>query len=153
MGKPEISSEEEPPEEVDDANVKKTKPSKKRNIRSAALPKNLPLRTEIIDPEEVLRDPTAWRLIKEDPRDWLEKDPGYFYLVRKIYRTYVPINVIQPKARLSPHRLRPPSLKMAFGDQDFSVKFSATSSSTTCHTTDSKNSIPIALGFTSPNKR
>ena len=91
-GKLETSSEEEPPEEEDDANAKKTKPSKKRNIRAAALPKDLPVRTEIIDPEEVLRDPTAWRLIKEDPRDWLEKDPGYFYLIRKIYRTYVPID-------------------------------------------------------------
>jgi len=39
------------------------------------------VRTEVIAPEEVLRDPTAWRLIQEDPRDWLEKDPGYFLLV------------------------------------------------------------------------
>jgi transposase len=91
-GKPETSSEEEPPEEEGDAHAKKSKPVRTRKTRAAALPKDLPVRTEVIDPEEVLRDPTAWRLIDEDPREWLEKDPGYFYLIRKIYRTYVPLD-------------------------------------------------------------
>jgi len=108
VGKSETSSREEAPEEEDGTNVKKTQPSKKRDIRVAALPKDLPVRTEIIEPEEILRDPAAWRLINEDPRDWLEKDPGYFYLIRKIYRTYVPINdPVEAKALTEP---APPTL-------------------------------------------
>lgn len=105
-GKPETSSEEEQPEEEDDA--KKVRKIKKRKTRSAALPQDLPKRTEIIDPEEVLRDPAAWRLINEDSREWLEKDPGYFYLIRKIYRTYVPVSdLTQGKALTAP---APPTL-------------------------------------------
>jgi len=49
-GKLETSSKEEPPEEEDDANVKKSKARKARKIRAAALPKELPVRTEIIEP-------------------------------------------------------------------------------------------------------
>lgn len=102
-GKPAPSSEDESPEEGDAANAKKNRPGKKRNTRAAALPKDLPVRTEVIDPEEVLRDPAAWRLIDEDPREWLEKDPGYFYLIRKIYRTYVPLNdPVEGKALTAP---------------------------------------------------
>lgn len=44
-GKLETSSEEESPEEGDDANAKNNRPGRKRNTRAAALPKNLPVRT------------------------------------------------------------------------------------------------------------
>lgn len=74
LGKPETSSEEEQPEEEDDA--KKVRKKSNRKTRSAALPQDLPTRTEIIDPEEVLLNPTEWRLINEDPVSGLKRSPA-----------------------------------------------------------------------------
>ena len=90
LGKPQTSSEDAP-EEGDDAKkaVKKRKP-RHRKARAEALPEHLPVHTTFIDPKEYLQNPEAWRLLKEEPRRHLGKDPGTFYIEERIYRTWVP---------------------------------------------------------------
>jgi len=64
--------------------------TRKRPIRAGRLPDNLPRVTEVVTPPEVLADPGRWKLLGEDERKWLEKEPGHFYLRVKVYQTYVP---------------------------------------------------------------
>lgn len=98
LGKPEASSEN-PPEE--DTNEPPKAPDKtttrRRKTRSEKLPEGLEIRTTYIDPAEYLKNPAAWRLLKEEPRRHLGKDPGTFYIQGK--------NL----PHLGSHRLRPRS--------------------------------------------
>ena len=64
--------------------------SRQRPIRASRLPEHLPRVTEIVTPPEVLDDPDKWKLLSEDERKWLEKQPGYIYYRVKVYQTYVP---------------------------------------------------------------
>ena len=63
---------------------------KKRRIRRARLPENLPIVVikEII-PKEVQDAPEEWREIGQEHSDQLEKEPGYFYIRRIVRRKYV----------------------------------------------------------------
>jgi len=90
LGKPETSSEDESPEEEDDAKKPKKIPRKTRKIRGQKIPGNLPIKTEHHDPEEYHDNPNAYRLLKEERRESLGKVPGYFYRKIDIYRTWVP---------------------------------------------------------------
>lgn len=63
---------------------------RRRPIRAAKLPENLPRVTERVTPPEVLAEPGKWKLLGEEERKWLEKEPGHFYLRVKVYGTYVP---------------------------------------------------------------
>ena len=65
---------------------------RKRPVRADRLPENLPRVTEVVTPPEVLADPESWKLLGEDERKWLEKEPGHFYLRVKVYQTYVPVD-------------------------------------------------------------
>jgi hypothetical protein len=92
LGKPETSSENPSEEENDqDPKAPAKRTPRRRKTRSEKLPDGLDIRTTYIDPEEYLKDPTAWRLLKEEPRRHLGKDPGIFYIQEKIYRTWVPL--------------------------------------------------------------
>lgn len=100
LGKPETSSED-PSEEENNETPKapgKTK-TRRRKTRSETLPEGLETRTTYIDPVEYLKNPAAWRLLKEEPRRHLGKDPGTFYIQEKIYRTWVPIDFDQTQAK------------------------------------------------------
>ncbi|YCM44740.1 IS66 family transposase [Verrucomicrobiaceae bacterium 227] len=95
------TSSEEAPEEVNNDTHEapaKTKP-RTRQTRSENLPDGLPIRTTYIDPAEYLKNPTAWRFFKEEPRRHLGKDPGTFYIEEKIYRTWVALDANQNGAK------------------------------------------------------
>ncbi len=91
-GKDESSDGVDAPAEDNDESAKTTtRKGRKRPIRAERLPDDLPRVTEIVTPPEVLADPGKWKLLGEEERKWLEKEPGHFYLRVKVYQTYVPI--------------------------------------------------------------
>lgn len=100
LGKPETSSENRPEEEDNEPQEapRKTK-TRRRQTRSEALPEGLEIRSSYVDPPEYRENPAAWRLLKEEPRRHLGKDPGTFYIEEKIYRTWVPIDTDQIQAK------------------------------------------------------
>jgi len=100
-GKPEASSEEDQGPEEEPKSTDSKKPKKRHPIRTQRLPKHLPVRTQIITPSDVLLNPEKWRLLSTDQRDQLEKEPGYFYINRRIYENYVPVEETHEKAVLS----------------------------------------------------
>ena len=60
-------------------------PAKRRRpVRAAKLPADLPVVVEEIIPEEVLAAPGDYRRIDAETSDRLEKEPGYFYLRRTV---------------------------------------------------------------------
>jgi len=83
-------------EDSDESEKTTTRSTRRRPIRAERLPENLPRVTEIVTPPEVLADPGKWKLLSEEERKWLEKEPGYFYLRVKVYQTYVPIDEALP---------------------------------------------------------
>lgn len=91
-GKAESSDGVDTPAEDDESEKTPARRVRKRPIRSQRLPEDLPRETEIVVPPEVLADPGKWKLLGEEERKWLEKEPGHFYLRVKIYQTYVPID-------------------------------------------------------------
>jgi transposase len=100
LGKPETSSEDPAEEENNDTQkVTKKKDPRTRKTRSENLPDGLEIRTTYIDPKEYLQNPSAWRLLKEEPRRHLGKEPGTFYIQEKIYRTWVPLDANENEAK------------------------------------------------------
>ena len=95
-GKEESSGGADAPAEDDESEKTPTRKKRKRPIRAERLPEHLPRVTEIVIPPEVLADPGKWKLLSEDERKWLEKEPGHFYLRVKVYQTYVPIDGVLP---------------------------------------------------------
>jgi transposase len=81
-----------PAEDNDESEKTRTRKKRKRAIRSGRLPEDLPRVSETVTPPEVLADPDKWKLLSEEERTWLEKEPGHFYLRVKVYQTYVPLD-------------------------------------------------------------
>jgi transposase len=64
----------------------------KRRVRAQRLPENLPVRTEVVEPTVVSRQPGSWRRIGEEVSRQLEREPGYFYLRETVRPKYVRID-------------------------------------------------------------
>lgn len=56
------------------------------------LPEHLPVREEVLDPEEVLAAPHQWRHIGEEVSEQLDYTPGYFSKRRLVRRRFVRID-------------------------------------------------------------
>lgn len=67
-------------------------PKGERKTREDRLPANLPERVETIIPEAVKANPEAWRQCGQEEKVQLEKEPGYFYLLRTIRPKFVPVD-------------------------------------------------------------
>jgi transposase len=87
LEKPEAPSE---PEAEEEKQKEKTK-SGPRPQRKNKLPANLPERVEEIIPEEVKANPELWRRMAQDETEYLEKEPGYFYIKKVVRPKFVRI--------------------------------------------------------------
>lgn len=93
-GKDESSDGADAPEEDNESGeeAKAKREGCRRPIRKDRLPENLPVRTEEVVPAYVQADPEAWRDAGFEERFQLEKEPGYFYLRRIVYRKFAPVD-------------------------------------------------------------
>lgn len=93
-GNQDSSSDADAPEEQSQSTGSPNPKSDKRprKIRKDRLPENLPVRTEEIIPEFVQANPDGWRNCGFEEKTQLEKEPGYFYLLRTLRLKYVPID-------------------------------------------------------------
>jgi transposase len=92
---------EEPESKKDDAPVAgtellagATKPPRKVRVSPSRprIPEHLPVREEVIDPEEVKACPQKWRLIGEEVTERLDYRPAQFLKHRLIRRKFVPLD-------------------------------------------------------------
>lgn len=94
--KPEASPESTSGPEAAGEPKEEAKPKKSRPIRKAKLPDTLPVvMGREVDPPEVLFNPEGYIRVGERVVDRVEKDPGYFYLLRDVYPIYSPKNAPQ----------------------------------------------------------
>jgi len=93
-GKDEASDVADEPEGDNQSDEKQKGKGEKarRPIRKNRLPGHLPVRDEEVVPACVQADPEAWREAGFEERFQLEKEPGYFYLRRILYRKFVPVD-------------------------------------------------------------
>ena len=78
-----------------------------RRTRRSRLPENLPVVEREIVPPEVAAEPGKWRRVGEDTCERLEKEPGYFLIVREVRGRYVRLDdpVLPPVCAPAPKRL------------------------------------------------
>lgn len=87
------SNDEAVPEDKAPAAANDKEPKRERRTRSRRIPENLPVVVKEVDaPAEVLADPSAWRKTSCETNDQLEKEPGYFYVLRTVRWRYVPVD-------------------------------------------------------------
>ena len=90
------------------------KPAKRRREREARVPEHLPTVDEVIEPQEVIAAPAAWRHIGEEVTEQLDYQPARFLRRRIIRRKYVkreephqapiiaPLNTLQERSIAAP---------------------------------------------------
>jgi len=80
---------------------------KRKPSRKARLPEDLPVVEREIVPPAVAAEPEKWRRVGEDTCERLEKEPGYFYIVREKRGKYVRLDdpVLPPVCAPAPKRL------------------------------------------------
>jgi transposase len=93
---------------------KDTAKIKPRKEREARVPAHLPAVDEVIEPDEVVADPEAWRSIGEEITEQLDYKPARFFRRRIIRRKYVkrdepyqapiiaPLNTLQERSIAAP---------------------------------------------------
>jgi transposase len=93
---------------------KDTAKIKPRKEREARVPEHLPAVDEVIEPDEVVADPEAWRLMGEEITEQLDYKPARFFRRRIIRRKYVkrdephqapiiaPLNTLQERSIAAP---------------------------------------------------
>jgi transposase len=93
---------------------KDTAKIKPRKEREARVPEHLPAVDEVIEPDEVVADPEAWRSIGEEITEQLDYKPARFFRRRIIRRKYVkrdepyqapiiaPLNTLQERSIAAP---------------------------------------------------
>ena len=93
---------------------KDTAKIKPRKEREARVPEHLPAVDEVIEPDEVVADPKAWRPIGEEITEQLDYKPARFFRRRIIRRKYVkrdepyqapiiaPLNTLQERSIAAP---------------------------------------------------
>lgn len=93
---------------------KDTAKVKPRKAREARVPEHLPAVDEVIEPDEVVADPEAWRSIGEEITEQLDYKPARFFRRRIIRRKYVkrdepykapiiaPLNTLQERSIAAP---------------------------------------------------
>ena len=93
---------------------KDTAKIKPRKEREARVPEHLPAVDEVIEPDEVVADPEAWRSIGEEITEQLDYEPARFLRRRIIRRKYVkrdephqapiiaPLNTLQERSIAAP---------------------------------------------------
>jgi transposase len=93
---------------------KDTAKIKPRKEREARVPEHLPAVDEVIEPDEVVADPKAWRSIGEEITEQLDYKPARFFRRRIIRRKYVkrdephqapiiaPLNTLQERSIAAP---------------------------------------------------
>lgn len=92
-GKTPSSDDVAAPEDKAPAAEKDKEPKRQRRTRTERIPKDLPVvEIEAEPPAEVLRNPSAWRKTSCETHDQLEKEPGYFYVLRTVSWRYVPVD-------------------------------------------------------------
>jgi len=97
-----------------DRRAKDNKPGKPRRQREARVPEHLPAVDEVIEPEEVISAPEAWRHIGDEVTVQLDYEPAKFFRRRIIRRKYVkrdephkapviaPLNTLQERSIAAP---------------------------------------------------
>jgi transposase len=103
-GKPDAPNADHLVAEGGNEDENRDQPEKKRKIRVAKLPENLPVVEQERIPSDVQADPEQWRRIGEEIREQIEKEPGYFYILRTIRPKYVPIDEPHRAPIISPAR-------------------------------------------------
>jgi transposase len=93
---------------------KRGKDTAKIKPREARVPEHLPAVDEVIEPDEVVADPEAWRSIGEEITEQLDYKPARFFRRRIIRRKYVkrdepykapiiaPLNTLQERSIAAP---------------------------------------------------
>jgi transposase len=94
LGKVESSEGADAPEEdsASDSETKAKGAKRRRPIREARLPENLPVFTQEIIPAQVEQNPELWRRAGVEESTQLEKEPGYFYLRRTVRVKFVALD-------------------------------------------------------------
>jgi transposase len=64
--------------------------TRRKKPEGPRIPEHLPVKEEVIDPEEVKADPLAWRYIGEEVSERLDYEPARFSKLRLIRRRFVP---------------------------------------------------------------
>lgn len=72
--------------EADTGAAHQSKP--RRKAEGPRIPEHLPIKEEIIDPEEVKAEPDAWRCIGEEVSEQLDYEPGRFSKLRQVRRKF-----------------------------------------------------------------
>jgi len=90
----------EPAAEDEASEVKATR--KRRTRRAMKLPEDLPVVEDIIEPEEVIANPSAFRRIGEESSDQLDFTPAQFFCRRTIRPKYVQIEDRQAAPIVAP---------------------------------------------------
>ena len=100
--------------EIDKRGKESSKPVKPRKEREARVPEHLPAVDEVIEPDEVVAAPQAWRAIGEEITEQLDYQPARFFRRRIIRRKYVkrdephkapiiaPLNILQERSIAAP---------------------------------------------------
>ena len=88
--------------EASDEVAEVTSTRKKKTRRAMKLPENLPVVEEIIEPEEVTADPTAFKRIGEEVFEQLDFTPAQFFRHRTIRPKYIQINNRQMAPVIAP---------------------------------------------------
>ncbi len=86
-----LSAKEEEPEVSPEllAAAAPKKPPRKARPRKPRYPEDLPVVTEVLDPDEVTGNPDAWRQIGEEVSEQLDYEPGRFLRRQLIRRVWV----------------------------------------------------------------
>lgn len=71
-----------------DAGAKTTPVKPRRKPQGPRVPDHLPVKEEVIDPDEVKADPEAWRCIGEEVSERLDYEPARFSKLRQIRRKF-----------------------------------------------------------------
>jgi transposase len=71
---------------------KAPEPTRVRKERAPRLPENLPVVEHVIEPPEVIAQPTQWRLIGQEVSEQLDYEPGRFLRRRLVRRKYVHVS-------------------------------------------------------------
>jgi transposase len=93
---------------------KDSKPIRPRKERGARVPEHLPAVGEVIEPDEIVAAPQAWRVIGEEVTEQLDYQPARFFRCRIIRKKYVkrdephqapiiaPLNILQELSIAAP---------------------------------------------------
>jgi transposase len=112
-------SENKPP-----AAEKSSAPVRERKELAPRVPANLPVVEQVIEPQEVLKQPEQWRLIGLEVSDQLDYEPARFLCRRVVRKKYVHVSDPDRAPVIGPllvQKGRPLSLAFLFSEEEKNV--------------------------------